>query len=116
MLRKNLKDRWFEVVVFSLRALGRITKDPTILSDLVPLLAHRNWKVQQATVRCLMRLIQAEVVRLPREAGDWIHMVPMKGLDFFPRFPLKQTWDDFERLLSEKMECEKPLNTEKGAH
>ena len=69
-LRRNLEDRWFEVVVSSLRALGRISKDPTILTDLTPLLAHRNWKVQQATVRCLMRLMQADVVRLPPEAED----------------------------------------------
>ncbi len=61
LLRRNLEDRWFEVVVSSLRALGRITKDPTILTDLVPLLAHKNWKVQQATVRCLMRLMQTDV-------------------------------------------------------
>jgi UDP-N-acetylglucosamine--N-acetylmuramyl-(pentapeptide) pyrophosphoryl-undecaprenol N-acetylglucosamine transferase len=116
LLRKNLKDRWFEVVVYSLRALGRITKDPTILSDLVPLLAHRNWKVQQATVRCLMRLLQADVVRLPREAEEWMQKIPMKGLDFFPRFPLKQTWDDFQHLLSEKMEKDNPTNTGKEAH
>ncbi len=111
LLRKNLKDRWFEVVVSSLRALGRITKDPTILTDLVPLLAHKNWKVQQATVRCLMKLMQADVVRLPPEAEEWMHKIPMKGLDFFPRFPLKQTWDDFQRLLSEKMECDHRSNT-----
>jgi hypothetical protein len=116
LLRENLTDRWFEVVVSSLRALGRITKDPTILSDLVPLLAHRNWKVQQATVRCLMRLMQADVVHLPREAEEWVHKIPMKGLDFFPRFPLKQTWDDFQRLLSEKVECDNPSKTKEGAH
>jgi UDP-N-acetylglucosamine--N-acetylmuramyl-(pentapeptide) pyrophosphoryl-undecaprenol N-acetylglucosamine transferase len=115
LLRGNLKDRRFEVVVSSLRALGRITKDPSILSDLVPLLAHRNWKVQQATVRCLMRLMQADVVRLPPEAEDWMHNIPMRGLDFFPSFPLKQTWDDFQRLRSEKMENGNPSNTEKGA-
>jgi UDP-N-acetylglucosamine--N-acetylmuramyl-(pentapeptide) pyrophosphoryl-undecaprenol N-acetylglucosamine transferase len=116
LLRNNLKDRWFEVVVHSLRALGRITKDPTILSDLVPLLAHKNWKVQQATVRCLMRLLQADVVRLPREAEEWMHKIPMKGLDFFPRFPLKQTWEDFQHLLSDKMEEDNRSNTEKGVH
>jgi UDP-N-acetylglucosamine--N-acetylmuramyl-(pentapeptide) pyrophosphoryl-undecaprenol N-acetylglucosamine transferase len=116
LLRKNLQDRWFEVVVNSLRALGGITKDPTILSDLVPLLAHKNWKVQQATVRCLMRLLQADVVRLPREAEEWMHKIPMKGLDFFPRFPLKQTWDDFQDLLSEKMEQDNRSNTGKGVH
>ena len=114
-LRENLEDRWFEVVVSSLRALGKITKDPTILNDLIPLFAHKNWKVQQATVRCLMRLMQADVVRLPPEAEEWMHKIPMKGLDFFPRFPLKQTWDDFQRLRSEKMECDHPPNTEKGA-
>ncbi len=114
MLRKNLKDRWFEVVVYSLRALGRITKDPAILSDLVPLLAHKNWKVQQATVRCLMRLVQSDVVHLPPEAEKWVHQIPMKGLDFFPRFPLKQTWDDFQRLLSEKMECDRQSKAGKG--
>ncbi len=116
LLRRNLEDRWFEVVVSSLRALGKITKDPTILTDLVPLLAHKNWKVQQATVRCLMRLMQADVVRLPPEAEEWMHKIPMKGLDFFPRFPLKQTWDDFQRLRSEKMECDHRSNTEKGAY
>ncbi len=116
LLRENLKDRWFEVVVSSLRALGRITKDPAILSDLVPLLTHKNWKVQQATVRCLMRLMQADVVRLPREAEEWMHKIPTKGLDFFPRFPLKQTWDDFERLLSDKMECANRQDKEKGAN
>ena len=115
-LRRNLEDRWFEVVVSSLRALGKITKDPTILTDLVPLLAHKNWKVQQATVRCLMKLMQADVVRLPPEAEEWMHKIPMKGLDFFPRFPLKQTWDDFQRLRSEKMECDHRSNTEKGAY
>jgi UDP-N-acetylglucosamine--N-acetylmuramyl-(pentapeptide) pyrophosphoryl-undecaprenol N-acetylglucosamine transferase len=116
LLRNNLKDRWFEVVVFSLRALGKTTKDPTILSDLVPLLAHRNWKVQQATVRCLMRLVQADVVHLPQEAAEWVHTIPMKGLDFFPRFPLKQTWEDFQRLLSEKLEGDNPPNPERRAH
>ncbi len=115
LLRENLKDRWFEVVVSSLRALGRITKDPAILSDLVPLLTHKNWKVQQATVRCLMRLMQADVVRLPREAEEWMHKIPNKGLDFFPRFPLKQTWDDFERLLSDKMKCANRPDKEKEA-
>ncbi|MGW8320616.1 MAG: glycosyltransferase [Thermodesulfobacteriota bacterium] len=115
LLRRNLKDRWFEVVVSSLRALGRITKDPTILTDLVPLFAHKNWKVQQATVRCLMRLMQADVVRLPPEAEEWMHKIPVKGLDFFPRFPLKQTWDDFQRLRSEKMESDHRSNKEKGA-
>ncbi len=115
LLRKNLKDRWFEVVVSSLRALGRVTKDPAILTDLVPLLAHRNWKVQDATVRCLMRLMQSDVVHLPREAEEWMHKIPMKGLDFFPRFPLKQTWDDFQRLMSERVECDNESNTEKGA-
>ncbi len=115
LLRKNLKDRWFEVVVCSLRALGRVTEDPAILSDLVPLLAHRNWKVQDAAVRCLMRLMQSGVVHLPPEAEEWMHKIPMKGLDFFPRFPLKQTWDDFQRLVSERMECDNPSNTEKGA-
>ena len=115
-LRRNLKDRWFEVVVETLRALGRITKDPAILSDLVPLLAHKNWKVQQATVRCLMRLLQAEVVQMPREAEEWMQKIPMKGLDFFPRFPLKQTWEDFQRLLAEKVENANPSNTETRAH
>jgi UDP-N-acetylglucosamine--N-acetylmuramyl-(pentapeptide) pyrophosphoryl-undecaprenol N-acetylglucosamine transferase len=104
MLRKNLRDRWFEVVVSSLEALGRITKDPNILSDLVPLLANKNWKVRQAAVRCLMRLLEADVVQLPPEAEEWMPKIPMKGSDFFPRFPLIQTWDDFQRLLSKKME------------
>lgn len=114
LLRKNLKDPWFEVVVSSLRALARITRDPEILSDLVPLLTHKNWKVQQATVRCLMRLVQADVVRLPREAEQWVQRIPMKGLDFFPSFPLKQTWDDFQRMLSEKMEYDKTSKTKEG--
>jgi arginine repressor len=92
-----------------------MTKDPTVLSDIVPLLAHRNWKVQQATVRCLMRLLQSEVVRLPREAEEWIYKVPMKGLDFSPRFPLKQTWEDFQRLLSERMKGAKRSHTEERA-
>jgi UDP-N-acetylglucosamine--N-acetylmuramyl-(pentapeptide) pyrophosphoryl-undecaprenol N-acetylglucosamine transferase len=115
LLRGNLKDRWFEVVVSSLRALGRITKDPDILSDLVPLLTHRNWKVQQATVRCLMRLMQADVIRLSKEAEEWVNEIPMKGLDFLPSFPLKQTWDDFQRMLSERTACERPSETKKGA-
>jgi UDP-N-acetylglucosamine--N-acetylmuramyl-(pentapeptide) pyrophosphoryl-undecaprenol N-acetylglucosamine transferase len=114
LLRKNLEDRWFEVVVYSVRALGRITKDPTVLSDLVPLLAHKNWKVQQATVRCLIRLVEVDVVHLPRDAEAWMHKIPMKGLDFLPRFPLKQTWDDFQRLLSEKVEQQDFSNTGKG--
>lgn len=116
LLKQNLKDRWFEVVVYSLRALGSITKDATILSDLVPLLAHKNWKVQQATVRCLMRLMQADVVRLPREAEEWMRKIPMKGQDFFPRFPLKQTWDDFQSLLMEKMKSDNRSNQEERIH
>ena len=114
-LRENLKDGRFEVIVHSLRALGRITRDPTIVSDLVPLLAHKNWKVQQATVRCLMRLMQSEIVHLPHEAEEWMHKIPMKGLDFFPRFPLEQTWDDFQRLVSEKTEANHRSNMGKGA-
>jgi UDP-N-acetylglucosamine--N-acetylmuramyl-(pentapeptide) pyrophosphoryl-undecaprenol N-acetylglucosamine transferase len=115
LLRRNLKDRWFEVVVSSLRALAMITKDPNILSDLIPLLSHKNWKVQQATVRCLTRLMQADVIRLSKEAEEWVNKIPMKGLDFFPSFPLKQTWEDFQRVLSEKAACERPPETNKGA-
>jgi hypothetical protein len=60
--------------------------------------------------------MQADVVRLPPEAEEWMHKIPMKGLDFFPRFPLKQTWDDFQRLRCEKMDCDHPSNTEEGAY
>ncbi len=101
-LRRNLGDRWFEVVVSTATALGRIARDPGILDDLLPLLEHGNWKVQQATLRALMHLIERDVIPYPPLVSERIRRIPMKGLDFSPRFPLKHTWEDFQELLSRK--------------
>jgi hypothetical protein len=99
-LRKNIRDRWFEVIVFSLEPLGEITTDPEILLELMPLLEHHNWKVQETTVRCLMRLMERGIVRLESETEARMQTIPMKGLDFAPRFPLQKTWESFLHVRS----------------
>jgi len=99
-LRANLRDRWFEVIASSLEALAEISTAPDILADLAPLLQHRNWKVQEATVRCLMRLMERGIVRLDAQTEARMQATPMKGLDFSPRFPLQETWEDFQDLRS----------------
>lgn len=113
-LRANLQDRWFEVIVSSLEALGRICRNPDLLPELVVLLEHKNWKVQEAAVRCLMRLIERDVVALPPEARKWMRKVPMKGLDFSPQFPLRNTWEAFQILYSKKAASEKSPNPHTG--
>ena len=94
-LRRNLQDRRFEVVTFSLEPLGMVCSDPGILDDLVPLLENSNWKVQEAAVQCLTRLLQRGVMELPRETEEDIKKIPMRGLDFTPRFSLQKTWETF---------------------
>jgi len=95
-LRRNLKDRWFEVLVFTLDPLGRLSSDPDILTDIVPLLEHKNWKVQEATLRCYARLLDRGVIEISEEVEQRMRRIPMKGLDFFPQFPLETTWASFQ--------------------
>ena len=104
LLRRNMKDRWFEVVVFSLEPLGKISHDPELLSELLPLLEHKNWKVQEAVVRCLMQLLDRNVIRLPEEVVKRMRKIPMKGLDFSPQFPLEKTWESFQHQRSKPLD------------
>jgi UDP-N-acetylglucosamine--N-acetylmuramyl-(pentapeptide) pyrophosphoryl-undecaprenol N-acetylglucosamine transferase len=99
-LRRNLNDRWFEVVVASLEPLGECSQDPGILSDLMPLLEHHNWKVQETTVRCMIRLMERGVVHLEGDEEARMKKIPMKGLDFSPRFQLQKTWESFLQIRS----------------
>jgi len=105
-LRKNIRDRWYEVIVFSLEPLGEISTNPEILSDLLPLLEHNNWKVQESTVRCLMRLMERGIVRMDGQTESRMRTIPMKGLDFSPRFPLQKTWESFLHVRSGQGEAE----------
>jgi len=102
LLRRNLRDRWFEVVASSLDALGRIAKDPSVLPEVESLLESNNGRVQHAALRCLMHLIERDVVRLSAETRRWMNRIPMRGLDFSPQFPLKSTWEAFQKVLSQK--------------
>lgn len=102
LLRRNLRDRWFEVVASSLDALGRIAKDPSVLPEVERLLESKNGRVQHAALRCLMHLIERDVVRLSAETRRWMNRIPMRGLDFSPQFPLKSTWEAFQKVLSQK--------------
>ncbi len=106
LLTKNLQDRWFEVVVSSLNALGVISNDPAILSKLINLLEHKNWKVQEATIRCLMKLMERNIIGLPKNTENWMRSIQMKGLDFVPQFPLKKTWKEFQVFLKIKAEAD----------
>lgn len=102
LLRRNLRDRWFEVVASSLDALGRIAKDPSVLPEVESQLKSKNGRVQHAAIRCLMHLIERDVVRLSAETRRWMNRIPMRGLDFSPQFPLKSTWEAFQKVLSQK--------------
>lgn len=102
LLRKNLRDRWFEVAASSLDALGRIAKDPAVLPEVESLLESKNGRVQHAALRCLMHLIERDVVRLSSETRRWMNRIPMRGVDFSPQFPLKSTWEAFQKVLSQK--------------
>ena len=99
-LRRNLGDPWFEVIVFALESLGEISTDPGVLADVLPLLEHHNWKVQEKAVRCITRLLERGVVRLDVETEARMRRIPMKGLDFSPRFPLQKTWESFLKVRS----------------
>ncbi len=102
LLRKNLRDRWFEVAASSLDALGRVAKDPAVLPEVESLLESKNGRVQHAALRCLMHLIERDVVRLSSETRRWMNRIPMRGVDFSPQFPLKSTWEAFQKVLSQK--------------
>lgn len=102
LLRRNLRDPWFEVAASSLDALGRIAKDPAVLPEVESLLESKNGRVQHAALRCLMHLIERDVVRLSSETQRWMNRIPMRGLDFSPQFPLKSTWEAFQKVLSQK--------------
>lgn len=95
-LRKNLRDRWFEVVAFTLDPLGELSTDPDIVKDLTPLLENKNWKVQEATVRCLVRLLERGIIEISEDLEQRMRRIPMKGLDFFPLFPLEKAWASFQ--------------------
>jgi len=99
-LRRNLCDPWFEVVVFSLEPLGEIATDPGVLGDILPLLEHHNWKVQEKAVQCITRLLERGIIQLERETEARMQGIPMKGLDFSPRFPLQKTWESFLKVRS----------------
>ncbi|MEW6440819.1 MAG: glycosyltransferase [bacterium] len=102
LLRRALKDRWFEVVASSLDALGRVATDPSILSDLEKRLENANGKVQHAALRCLMHLVERDVVRLSPQTQRSMNRIPMRGVEFSPQFPLRTTWDAFQKVLSHK--------------
>jgi len=97
LLRENLRDRRFEVVVFSLEPLGKLSCDPGLISELLPLLEHRNWKIQEAALRCLTRLAERKVIALTEQIDRELQRIPMKGQDFLPQFPLEKTWESFLR-------------------
>ena len=102
LLRQSLKDRWFEVVSSSLDALGKVATDPAILSDIEALLESSNGKIQHAALRCLMHLVERDVVHLSTDTQRRMNRIPMRGVEFSPQFPLKTTWEAFQRVLSQK--------------
>ena len=67
---------------------------------------NRNWKVQEAAVRCMMAMIERGVLSLPPETERRIRNIPMKGIDFLPFFPLQKTWDSFLRQRLEQRSVE----------
>jgi UDP-N-acetylglucosamine--N-acetylmuramyl-(pentapeptide) pyrophosphoryl-undecaprenol N-acetylglucosamine transferase len=102
LLRKNLKDRWFEVVVESAKALGKISQDPGILGEIEILLHHNNWKVRDAALMCLRELLFRNVLSYCPELEEQLQKVEIICLDFSPYFPIRKTLEEFQKVLYEK--------------
>jgi UDP-N-acetylglucosamine--N-acetylmuramyl-(pentapeptide) pyrophosphoryl-undecaprenol N-acetylglucosamine transferase len=102
LLRRNLQDRWFEVIVESAKALGKIACDQGIFSDAKVLLQHHNWKVRDAALACLTDLLLRNIVRVSPELEEYLQKVQTTCLDFSPYFPIQKTLKEFQRILYEK--------------
>ncbi len=101
LLRRNLRDRWFEVVVDSAKATGKVSFDPGILDEVEILFQHHNWKVRDAALACLRELLFRNVVPFSRELYEELQKVEITCLDFSPYFPIRKTFEEFQRFLSE---------------
>lgn len=89
LLRQHLKEENFEVVVAAANALGKLSKDGGIIQDYRRFLFHKNWKIRQAIVASLGKLLERGVISA-EQVAEYLDEVLITSNGFQPLFPLKQ--------------------------
>ncbi len=97
-LKSNLEHRSLEVRWRSLEALGAVSPDPELLSDLDRFLFHPNWRIRQALALAVGHLVERGLVSPGDPLIKRIENIIPTCTDFVPTFPLKRSLNRMHRL------------------
>ena len=113
LLVANTRDRSFEVVVESVHALGSIGVTQESIERLYELLMHENWKVREATLRSIDRLLDRhpDIVDLHR-LHAYLDEMMIVSTGFVPTFALKSR----VHTLGVRMNPHRSQTQAKGSH
>lgn len=98
LLRHQLEDDNFEVVVGALSALGKLSTDAALVDSYRTFLFHKNWKIRQAVLGSLGSLLARGVVST-EQVRDYMEEVLITSNGFQPHFPLKAELQKLGRQL-----------------
>lgn len=88
LLRHQLEDDNFEVVVGAMSALGRLSTDASLVDSYRPFLFNKNWKIRQAVLASLGTLLGRGVVSV-EQVREYMEEILITSNGFQPHFPLK---------------------------
>lgn len=102
-LRRCLSDSNVEVVWESLRALGKISRDPDFLNLIAAFHYHPSWKIRKAAIEAMADLLKRKVVTVPQVCAQMEDFLTTCS-DFKPAFPLTQSMLELKNLIKSVQE------------
>ncbi len=88
-LKGLMVDRDFEVAREGILAMGHFAKDPAIYHAFRALYTHPNWRLREAVVIALTRLVERAVIAPDAIAAD-LDQFLLTSIGFAPRFHLRE--------------------------
>lgn len=102
-LLERLDDDSFEVVIDAAKALGELGADGRWLEVLLNLKEHPHWKVRDAALQGIKRLLERRVISPSAEFLTEIASFVLTSTDFRPHFSIKETYRTIESYCRERL-------------
>ncbi|MCB9638813.1 MAG: glycosyltransferase [Myxococcales bacterium] len=88
-IRKLMMDRDFEVAREGILAMGHFAKNPDVYEAMRALYTHPNWRLREAVVLAMTRLVERGVLA-PEKVAEELDQFLLTSIGFAPRFHLRE--------------------------
>lgn len=105
-LLERLEDDCFEVVIEATKTLGELGADGRWLEVLLNLKEHPHWKVRDAALQGIKRLLERRIISPSAEFLEEIARFVLTSTDFRPHFSIKETYKTIESYCQDRLAAE----------